>query len=402
MRSRDRARDPAALGVWQQGWRLLAAALIGVGVWLINAGKLPPGTGGMTLVWLFVADPLIAVVCLALVMLRRRYPLAITAIVNVASSASALANGAALLALCSLATRRRYGETVPMAVVCVITGLLTDSLYPKREGQDSFWYLLAVTTLAVCAVVAVGFAVGARRETVSSLQQRAEIAEREQVARAAEARILERHRIAREMHDVLAHRISLIAMQAGALGYRTDLETEQVTTIAKSIADSSHQALEELRDILGVLRSDRLTDDDRPEPPQPSLGTLPTLVADARASGLVVTFDDSTIGEPPVTSARTAYRVVQEGLTNVGKHAPGATVWVGVGGSAGQGLQVTVRDSGATRAASAAPTSGFGLLGLTERVELAGGTLSFGPDPDGGFRLHAGLPWPARASEAST
>ncbi|MFD0363185.1 sensor histidine kinase [Nocardia sp. GCM10030253] len=389
---------PPPLGVWQQSWRLVVVVGIGAASWIVTANALPPDIDPRLSGWLFVADPIIGAICLALVMFRRRYPVIVAAVVTATSAVSTSASGAAALAQCSLATRRRYAEIVPVAVGNVLAGLAITALYPALNPEaagtpQSFWSTLIFLIIAAAGIVAIGFAIGARREVVWSLQQRAEIAEREQVARAAEARILERHRIAREMHDVLAHRISLVAMQAGVLSYRTDLATDQVVAIAKTIADNSRQALEELRDVLGVLRADELTATDPPEPPQPSLAALPTLVADARIAGMAVTLTDNTAGEPPVTSARTAYRIVQEGLTNVGKHAPGATVWVGIEGCAGQELTVTVLDSGAPRPAASAPASGYGLLGLAERAELIGGALSFGADERGGFLLRATLPW---------
>jgi signal transduction histidine kinase len=379
-----------ALGGWQQAWRLLAAAVIGVLVWLLVAGQLPVGTTGPRLDWLLVGDPLVALGCLVVLVWRRRFPLTVAITVVIASTASTLAGGAALLAVGSLATRRRPVETALVAVTCAGTAVLTDSLYPKRGGPDPLWLTIAIPVLIVGIVVAVGAAIGARREEVRSLRERAESAEREQAARAAEARILERHRIAREMHDVLAHRVSLVAMQAGVLGHRTDLPAEQVAVLARGIADGSHQALEELRDVLGVLR----TSPDGPEPPQPSLAEVPALVADARALGLDVTSTSTAAGQPPDLVARTAYRVVQEGLTNAGKHAPGAYVRVTIEGAAGDGLRVTVTDSGAARSTGRPPASGFGLLGLAERVALVGGELDHHPIAEGGFVLEARLPWP--------
>ncbi|MEV6066151.1 histidine kinase [Nocardia sp. NPDC052001] len=394
--------SPAPLRWWQQGWRLLVVVLFAALSWIIAKQSLPDDVSRMLMMWLCVADPIIGVAMLALLGFRRRWPVAVAAITTAASAVSTTASGPSLLALASVSTRRRSREIVPIAAGGVVSGMLMTVLYPDLNADNglpgAFWYTVAFLALAISAVVAIGVAVGSRREVIWSLQQRTEIAERAQVARAAEARILERHRIAREMHDVLAHRISLVAMQAGVLTYRPDLDSEQVGAIAKTIADNSRQALEELRDVLGVLRADELHTSD-PEPPQPSLAALPTLVADARDSGLAVTLTDRTVGEPPMTSARTAYRIVQEGLTNVGKHAPGARVWIGVEGTAGEGLAVTVRDSGGDDATRPAPLSGYGLLGLTERAELVGGTLVFGPRPFGGFQLRATLPWPVAVED---
>ncbi len=377
---------------WGQAWRLLAAAAVGVVLWFLVAAQVPPGHGGPRVAWLITGDPLIALACLVALLWRRRFPVVITMGVILVSTASVISGGAAMLALCSLATRRRPVETAVAAVLSVVTTLLTGDLYPRRDVPEPLWLILSVPTLMMGIVVAVGAAIGARREEVRSLRERAESAEREQIARAAEARILERHRIAREMHDVLAHRVSLVAMQAGVLGHRGDLPPEQVAELARGIADGSHQALEELRDVLGVLRAGP----GGLEPPQPSLTDLPALVADARALGLDVEFSVAMAGEPPDAVARTVYRIVQEGLTNAGKHAPGARVTVTVEGEPGDGAGVTIRDSGAARTVAGPPASGFGLLGLAERVALAGGELDHHRDPGGGFVLGARLPWPIR------
>ncbi|WP_330179619.1 sensor histidine kinase [Nocardia sp. NBC_01503] len=393
---------PAPLRWWQEGWRQLVVILFAVLSWIIAKQGMDAGVPSLLLIWLCVVDPILGVCCLVLVLFRRRWPVAVAAVTTAVSAVSTTASGPSILALCSLATRRRLREILPIAVVGVLAGMMMTRVYPEFNAQNelpgSGWYTLAFLVVAMGAIVAVGVAVGSRREVIWSLQQRTEIAEREQVARATEARILERHRIAREMHDVLAHRISLVAMQAGVLTYRPDLSSEQVGSIAQTIAENSRQALEELRDVLGVLRADELHATDPPEPPQPSLAALPTLVADARDSGLAVTLTDKTEADPPVTSARTAYRIVQEGLTNVGKHAPGATVWILLDGAPGEGLTVSVSDSGAPGATEPAPRSGYGLLGLTERAELVGGTLAFGARPQGGFTLRATLPWPQAQS----
>ncbi|MEJ3656253.1 histidine kinase [Actinomycetes bacterium KLBMP 9759] len=385
------------LGPLQQGWRLLAAAAVGVVSWMSTAGQLPDGTGD-AVDWLVTGDPIVAVGCLVVVLWRRRYPITVAVVLVVISTFSTLGSGAALLGLCSLATRRRPVETGLVSLMCAASAVIASDFYPHRDGPAPLWLTLAVVALVIGITVAIGFAVGARRQELQSLRQRAEIAEREQAARAAEARLTERHRIAREMHDVLAHRVSLVAMQAGVLGHRHDLPAEQVAALARGVADGAHQALEELRDVLGVLRANP----DHPEPPQPSLAGVPTLVADAKAIGLDVTLDGSAVGEPPDLLARTAYRIVQEGLTNAGKHAPGARVRVTVDGAAGRGLHVAVRDSGGSHALRRPPDSGFGLVGLAERVALTGGELAHGPVHGGGFALTARLPWPARPAGGST
>lgn len=381
---------------WSQAWRLVVVTLIGMLAWSTVQGEMAP-LDTMQLAWFHVADPALGVICVLLTLLRRRYPVTIAAIVLVLATVSVAANGAVALVLCSLATRRRYPETIAISIVCIGTGLFTDNLfYPKQQAGPPTWYGAMVLTATVATIVAIGIAVGARRDLLWSLRSRAETAEREQHARAAEARLLERNRIAREMHDVLAHRISVVAMHAGALGFRTDLTREQTAATAKTIAENAHLALQELREVLGVLRADTGAAD-TPEPPQPTSADLARLVTEARALGMDVTLTDTTTAELPATSARTTYRIAQEGLTNARKHSPGAPVRVRIDGGPGADLTVIVGNSAARRPGLSIPSSGYGLLGLTERAELVGGTLDYGPDPAGGFRLRAVLPWPAAA-----
>ncbi|WP_328369371.1 histidine kinase [Streptomyces sp. NBC_00445] len=385
------------LGWWQQTWRLAAAVGVGVLAWLSTGAVLhwqSDGTGS----WFLTGDPLVALGCLTALVWRRRFPLAVAMTVAIASTASTLATGAALLALGSISARRRPVEIGVVGLAYVTASQFAIGLYPVERPPGSLWYQLAFPALTAGIAVAVGMAVGARRVEVRSLRERAESAEREQTARAAQARALERNRIAREMHDVLAHRISLVAMQAGVLGHRGDLAAEENRVLVRSIAEGSHQALEELRDVLGVLRADP----DRPEPPQPSLDLIPDLVADARTSGLDVTLTTTVTGTPSDLVGRTCYRIVQEGLTNAAKHAPGARIHITLDGTAGDQLDVSVRNSAATTKPARSPASGFGLLGLTERVDLAGGKLDHHPTPDDGYLLTAQLPWPDPTHEKRT
>jgi signal transduction histidine kinase len=233
---------------------------------------------------------------------------------------------------------------------------------------------------------------------VVSLRERAERAESEQQLRVGQARQLERNRIAREMHDVLAHRISLVSMHAGALEFRADAVGGEVARSAAVIRSSAHQALEDLREVIGVLRDG--TDDDAPERPQPTLDDVPCLIKESQQAGMHVTFRfdfPETDGGLPLSVGRTAYRIVQEGLTNARKHAPGAAVVVDLEGSPGPGLTVEVRSRRpiADWPGPRIPGAGQGLVGLAERADLAGGRLEHGQLADGDFRLGAWLPWPA-------
>jgi signal transduction histidine kinase len=246
------------------------------------------------------------------------------------------------------------------------------------------------------SVVAGGAYIGARRDLVASLRERAERAEAERELRVGQARLGERTRIAQEMHDVLAHKVSLVALHAGALEVNPGVGPEQVERTAALMRGTAAEALEDLRQVLGVLRSDAgSASSDGTLAPQPSLDRLEPLVASSRAAGVPVELEMSVAGSPPDLVGRTAYRVVQEALTNVHKHARGAATCVRVVGGPGTGLEVEVTNRPPVSSASLIPGAGLGLVGLAERVSLTGGSLSFGPLPDGGWRVFARMPWPA-------
>ena len=189
------------------------------------------------------------------------------------------------------------------------------------------WYVnLLFCVLAAGVVVAIGMYLGARRDLIASLHDRAERAEREQALQVSTARAGERTRIAREMHDVLAHRMSLVAVHAGALAYRTDLSAAETRETAAIIQANSQRALADLREILGLLRDTERGIDVTHHRPQPTLGDLDSLLDDERAAGAHVTLrsDLEDLDALPESIGRSAFRIVQEGLTNARKHAPHA------------------------------------------------------------------------------
>jgi signal transduction histidine kinase len=246
------------------------------------------------------------------------------------------------------------------------------------------------------AVVALGMYLRARRELITSLRDRAETAEATQQLLAEQARHAERTRIATEMHDVLAHRVSLMALQAGALEVRPDLPPDEVRDTAGLIRSTARQALTELRDVIGVLRD--IGPGEAPHAPQPTLRDVATLVTEYRQAGLNVDLD-MRVRAPeaaPGPLGRDTYRIVREALTNVSKHARGTAASVSVCGGPGDGLRVTVRNKlplAYPPVQAALPGAGLGLVGLAERVAVAGGTLSHGPDSGGDFVLTAALCW---------
>ncbi|MFI7586934.1 sensor histidine kinase [Spongisporangium articulatum] len=337
--------------------------------------------------------------CLAL-WWRRAYPTQIAWAAALLGAFSAMSAGAALVALFSVAVHRRAGVCLPIAGV----GLALTVPYEFLRGGDELpWPVtLVIVALLLLVVVGWGMLVRARRQLVVSLRDRAGRAEAEQQLRVEQARQTERARIAREMHDVLAHRISLVSLHAGALEYRADASPDDVARSAAVIRQSAHEALQDLREILGVLRTYDSTDDASPDDqvarPVPTLADVPRLVEESRAAGMRVDLGGLPVDVPvPAGSGRTAYRVVQEGLTNARKHAAGARVTVTLSGGPGAGLSVDVRNArpvGPPPApADAIPGAGQGLAGLAERVGVAGGRLAYGYDGPT-WRLTAWVPWP--------
>ncbi len=239
-----------------------------------------------------------------------------------------------------------------------------------------------------------GLYVGVRRRLLSSLAERAERDERENLLVAADAHAAERAQLAAEMHDVVTHRVSLIVLQAGAL--RITAVDDGTRRVAEELRTAGCQALEELRDLVGVLRADSCEDADAEDGSErASLPDLAGLVDASRSAGVPVELVEA--GDPLVASpvvGRTAYRIVREALTNVHKHAPGAPTRVemrytpdGVGLTVRNAVPSRHRDGGRT-----AGRSGSGLELLRRRVELVHGALRAGPCADGGFRVEALLP----------
>ncbi|WP_246119692.1 sensor histidine kinase [Aeromicrobium flavum] len=345
--------------------------------------------------WWFWLDLLLGAASFVAVFWRRRFPVAVALSTNLVAGFFLSAGGPATLALFSLSTRRRWREILPVSAASALSGggfiLFGD---PSGQGRELILVDLALLTTIIAITVGWGMFVGSRRELLATLRDRAETAESEQAARVAQARIAERARIAREMHDVLAHRISIVTMHAGALSYRDDLSADEVKATAATIEQSSRLALVELREVLGVLRED--AGDAEPEPPQPTAAAIPDLLGHFRGTGMNLVaellVDPSAV---PGGIGRTAYRVVQEGLTNAAKHAPYARVHLAVSGGPEDGLVIEVSNPlPAGQAPSSLPPSGLGLVGLAERAELAGGRLHHATLSDHHV-LRVWLPWNA-------
>ncbi|GIF77294.1 sensor histidine kinase [Asanoa siamensis] len=377
--------------------------LVALSFMVVNSEDTPYYAGAVP-GWFHTVDPFVTLAaCLAL-WWRRRLPLAVAGFVFVIYMIGDSASGAALVAVLTVAVHRGWLVSVPVALAFLVPSLWFSFSHPPPTVP---WQAMAVIVFLMFVVPLVwGMAVRSRRQVVVGLRRAAEWAARDHEHRLADTRRAERARIAREMHDTLAHRISLISVHAGALAYRTaqadagagrPLDAADVGAAIDVIHGNARRALVELGDVLAVLR----TGDEEPEPsdagpPQPRIADIGRLVTDAEAVGqrVAVTVECAPTDTLRAAVQRTVYRTVQEGLTNARKHAPGAKVEVRVTGAPGEGVVATVSNPLAPGSVSAIPGAGVGLAGLAERVALDGGTLEHGAER-GCFRLVTRLPWPA-------
>jgi signal transduction histidine kinase len=326
---------------------------------------------------------------------RRRHPVGVALLLAPVAALTDLVGAAVVIAVYTVAATRRRRVALAVAVVHVLASVPYAVLRPDPELTAAGSVAVSVVLLAV--TVGFGTIARSRRRTLAALRERAVRAAAESELRAEQLRRLERERIAGEMHDALAHRISLVSLHAGALEIRPDLTREEVTKAAATIRAAAHHALEDLREILGLLRADGYGN----LHPQPTLATVDTLVDECRAAGTEVTVDDrlpAGVRPPPSSASRTAYRVIQEGLTNARKHAPGVPVHVRLDRTGAGELHVLLRNRLVTGPGPAIPGARSGLVGLAERVSLAGGRLDHGArhgEPGVvAFHLEAWLPWP--------
>ena len=335
-----------------------------------------------------------AACCLAL-WLRRRWPVGIAVAMLVPAALTLSGAIAILVAVFTVGVHRRTTIAVLVTTAQFAAAMVFAGLHPT---DSSIWEWLVLNAAVYAVVLAWAMFVRARRQLLASLRERAERAEATREMLAEQARQSERVRIAREMHDVLGHRVSLIALQAGGLEVQPDLPADVAQTVGL-IRATARQALGELRQVIGVLRDDTRSisgaTDDVPPAPLPTLADIPRLVEDSRRAGARVTLDMCVPADvtPPGPLGRDAYRIVQECLTNVHKHVVGGAATVTVQGGPGAGLHVQVSNP-LPRAGLPPRAGGSGLIGLAERVALAGGTLSHGPTDDGRFVVDAELAWP--------
>ncbi|MCX4570081.1 histidine kinase [Streptomyces viridodiastaticus] len=336
------------------------------------------------------ADQMLGALSCAAVWLRRRWPFGLAVAMLPVSFLSETSGGVAVIALFTLAVHR------PFRYVAWVAGaqLVLAPLYFWWRPDPDLPYAAAVVLVLVLtgATVGWGMFVRSKRQLMLSLRDRARRAETEARLRAEQAQRLAREAIAREMHDVLAHRLTLLSVHAGALEFRPDAPRDEIARAAGVIRESAHEALQDLREIIGVLRAGDSEDAGRP---QPTLAALDALVAESLQAGMKVTLEQrvTDAGSVPASVGRTAYRIAQEGLTNARKHAPGTKVTVSVAGGPGEDLTVRVHNPPPEGDVPPVPGAGQGLIGLTERATLAGGSLEHGRTPEGGFEVRARLPW---------
>jgi signal transduction histidine kinase len=291
-----------------------------------------------------------------------------------------------------------YGDTRLSRIALGIGGLGV-LMAVSRYWSNSDWKQQVTVMVALGALVFGVWAFGERRRTrglyVAQLEERAAQLERDRDRESKLAVSNERTRIAREIHDVVAHGLSIMIVQADGGLYAADQSPEAAKKALATIGDTGRASLTEMRKMLGLLKQDEQNELDPNQPrPQPGVSSLPELIDNVREAGLNVAYD--VTGEPrdlPALLGLTAYRIVQEGLTNTLKHAgPGARTSVSLDFGR-EMLTVVVTDDG--RGGGVAPSSdpGHGLVGMRQRASVSGGTVSAGPKAGGGYEVIAKLPY---------
>ncbi|MET7783975.1 sensor histidine kinase [Streptomyces sp. NPDC005388] len=285
----------------------------------------------------------------------------------------------------ALRTDRRTAWTAAAVSAAILVG--ADAIWTSNSWLDPDKAAMVAWTALPAAV---GDGLRSRRAYVAAVEERAEHAERTREQEAQQRVAAERVRIARELHDIVAHHIALINAQAGVAVHLVDQRPEQILTALENIRDTSRSALDELRVTVGLLRQS-----DEPvalRDPMPGLAQVPALLASFERAGLAVSDTWRGITEPlePAVDLA-AYRIVQESLTNVRKHAGAdhARLFLHYHG---ERLTITVEDDGCAGPHDLHPGAGHGLIGMRERATTIGGTLYAGPRPEGGFTVTAELP----------
>jgi signal transduction histidine kinase len=363
----------------------------GGGTELFQGETAPPVTA-----WVLVA----VVLTTAPLAVRRKYPIStfcviLAALIAGRGNATAFTFGAAIFAAYSAVvySRHRLLALFSLAVGAIVVTTIYPNLTPPVEPQYTALLVLLPT-------VAVGNMVRAWRQRAGSAADQLRRAEAEHEAATQRALALERARIASELHDVVTHNVSVMVVQAGAARRVLDSSPSNAREALLAIEDSGRNAMTELRHLLSLLAPEGSAPEADVLRPQPGLDLVPELVGGVGAAGLPVSLSVAgTRRELPAGLDLAAYRVVQEALTNVLKHAPAASTAVRIAYRdddllievTDDGAALTARESGGERG------SGRGLLGLRERIAIYGGSLDAGPRPGGGWRVRATIPLDAEA-----
>jgi signal transduction histidine kinase len=324
---------------------------------------------------------------------RRIRPAVVAAVVVVASAAYGLlvvpappyAGWVALFAVAAHLPGVRRATVIGGAVAAALVAGVVAAALVHPEGRNELPTILLVTLIVLLG----GALTGAERARLSALRQRAASLEREQDAVRGQAALEERLRIARDLHDLVGHGLSAIAVQSGTARVALDAgDLGAVRTALGHVEATSRGAMQEMRALVGLLR------EPSPGAPDgaPGLAGLPALVEQAGQAGVRADLDAvGDLGQVPPVVGQCAYRMVQEALTNVVRHAPGAAAAVRLEAREGR-LRVEVTDRGGTRAGVVSAPGGHGLTGMRERVEALHGTLQAGPLAEGGWAVRASLP----------
>ncbi|WP_067467009.1 sensor histidine kinase [Actinomadura macra] len=373
---------------WLRGKKPLVDAFLIVPVMILSLPELLNGGPGTDTLWLVTAA------LLAPLVLRRTFPRTVFAVIALVSFVQCVegfriapANIAVLIGVYTVAAGCAFRWGLAAALVAEVGTVMATVQY--SQGGDDRKTTFVVLTVLVAGVWVLGLHMRTRRAYLRSVEERAERLERERDAEVQMAMSAERARIARELHDVIAHNVSVIVVQADGASYAIDTDVGRARQALETISSTGRLALAEMRRLLGVLRE---SDDVGAYAPQPGVEQLDELVEQVRSSGLPVTFEvDGAPASMSEGRQLTVFRIVQEALTNTLKHGGlqvAADVRLRYGGDA---VEVRVVDDG-RGAAATDDGRGHGLVGMRERAAVYGGSVRAAPRPGGGFEVVARIP----------
>jgi signal transduction histidine kinase len=373
---------------------LWALPVTGTSLSVLETFTNPHIAGQRRISW-YVYLALVAAMCVPMIW-RRRWPRAVFAFIACAAFvqwaldlqvAPVDLNLFAMLYL--IAAEYAFVWSIAVAAVVELGAVLAVWRWWVDQNAGDKWSTLIPFTIFIGAIWVWGLYVSTRRKYTAELEERAKRLERERDAHMQVAAAGERARIAREMHDVIAHSVSVMVVQADGASYMVDIDPARARRAMETIGATGRQALTEMRRMLGVLREG---DDVGPYAPQPGVEQLTELVGQIRTAGLPVDLTvEGVPSELPTALQLAIYRIVQEALTNTRKHAgPAATAEVNLyyGDDA---VEIRIRDDGRGAAASS-DGRGHGLVGMSERAALYGGSVRTGPRTGGGYEVFAHLP----------